>query len=395
MVASPNGDLYAPFPHPSAVDEGQPSSEEESVIHSPLYDASFSQDMRYQGHDVRNVDGLLPPSHFDSPQYVVPHLQGPDSGNNMLRRLELPPQSPNGGHHRSDLPSPGNRTHHNSHLPMAFSLGSSLPRFPFPPRGPMDFTFNMQERRLPEPQIGSFQRHVTQALQGTLEAPRSATEKPDSAPSTKSSAKDPARKQSSTVVIACRQCRARKIRCDSTRPICHNCVKRGNECEYDAVPKRRGPDKHPGTRQRSCKKRLADGSPTSPNPATNGSSTSNGGSTSPPIEGSGSAGSSAATISAGVAAGAPKKKRKTGDEVGGINIKENVSDGNRSPVTPGGSSAATTSSTNGTTNGSSRGSVVDSHNLMHISPQLPPPPSVLDLPVPRSLGSDGYVNKFY
>lgn len=54
--------------------------------------------------------------------------------------------------------------------------------------------------------------------------------------------------------------RARKIRCDSTRPSCNNCVRRQNECHYDAVPKRRGPDKRPGTRQRSCKKRPADGS---------------------------------------------------------------------------------------------------------------------------------------
>lgn len=54
--------------------------------------------------------------------------------------------------------------------------------------------------------------------------------------------------------------RGRKIRCDSTRPICNNCVRRSNECQYDAVPKRRGPDKRPGTRQRSCKKRPADGS---------------------------------------------------------------------------------------------------------------------------------------
>jgi hypothetical protein len=54
--------------------------------------------------------------------------------------------------------------------------------------------------------------------------------------------------------------RSRKIRCDSTRPVCNNCVRRSNECEYDAVPKRRGPDKRPGTRQRSCKKRPADGS---------------------------------------------------------------------------------------------------------------------------------------
>jgi hypothetical protein len=58
--------------------------------------------------------------------------------------------------------------------------------------------------------------------------------------------------------------RARKIRCDSTRPVCNNCVRRSNECQYDAVPKRRGPDKRPGTRQRSCKKRPPDGSAPSP-----------------------------------------------------------------------------------------------------------------------------------
>ncbi|KAJ7025786.1 hypothetical protein C8F04DRAFT_1127074 [Mycena alexandri] len=64
----------------------------------------------------------------------------------------------------------------------------------------------------------------------------------------------------STVVIACRPCRGRKIKCDSNRPSCNNCVRRKNECVYDAAPKRRGPDKRPGTRQRSCKKKPADGS---------------------------------------------------------------------------------------------------------------------------------------
>jgi Zn(2)-Cys(6) binuclear cluster domain-containing protein len=58
--------------------------------------------------------------------------------------------------------------------------------------------------------------------------------------------------------------RSRKIRCDSTRPNCQNCVKRGNECVYDKVPKRRGPDKRPGTRKRSCKKRQSDGSEPQP-----------------------------------------------------------------------------------------------------------------------------------
>ncbi|KAH0586087.1 hypothetical protein H2248_007358 [Termitomyces sp. 'cryptogamus'] len=55
------------------------------------------------------------------------------------------------------------------------------------------------------------------------------------------------------VYVACIQCRSRKTRCDGAKPICHNCSKRtngGNECNYDAVPKRRGPDKTPGGRQR-------------------------------------------------------------------------------------------------------------------------------------------------
>lgn len=60
--------------------------------------------------------------------------------------------------------------------------------------------------------------------------------------------------------------RARKIKCDSTRPMCNNCHRRSNPCEYDTVPKRRGPDKLPGTRKRTCKKRVVDGSAPPPPP---------------------------------------------------------------------------------------------------------------------------------
>ncbi|KAJ7025394.1 hypothetical protein C8F04DRAFT_1046634 [Mycena alexandri] len=59
------------------------------------------------------------------------------------------------------------------------------------------------------------------------------------------------------VYVACIQCRNRKIRCDGAKPVCHNCGKRstgGNECNYDALPKRRGPDKTPGARQRVARK---------------------------------------------------------------------------------------------------------------------------------------------
>ncbi|PFH53893.1 hypothetical protein AMATHDRAFT_186506 [Amanita thiersii Skay4041] len=54
------------------------------------------------------------------------------------------------------------------------------------------------------------------------------------------------------VYVACAQCRLRKIRCDGAKPVCHNCSRRASnsECIYDAIPKRRGPDKTPGARQR-------------------------------------------------------------------------------------------------------------------------------------------------
>uniref|UniRef100_A0A0W0FU75 Zn(2)-C6 fungal-type domain-containing protein n=2 Tax=Moniliophthora roreri TaxID=221103 RepID=A0A0W0FU75_MONRR len=60
-------------------------------------------------------------------------------------------------------------------------------------------------------------------------------------------------KQRKRVYVACLQCRTRKIRCDGAKPVCHNCGHRQNsngKCDYDAVPRRRGPDKTPGARQR-------------------------------------------------------------------------------------------------------------------------------------------------
>ncbi|KAJ3785251.1 hypothetical protein GGU10DRAFT_269626 [Lentinula aff. detonsa] len=55
------------------------------------------------------------------------------------------------------------------------------------------------------------------------------------------------------VYVACIQCRNRKIRCDGVKPICYNCARKssgGSDCNYDTAPRRRGPDKTPGARQR-------------------------------------------------------------------------------------------------------------------------------------------------
>ncbi|KAG8946589.1 hypothetical protein FRC04_011567 [Tulasnella sp. 424] len=60
-------------------------------------------------------------------------------------------------------------------------------------------------------------------------------------------------KEKPRAYIACQTCRSRKVRCDGRKPVCTNCEKRNASCIYDVVPRRRGPDKVPGTRQRGTK----------------------------------------------------------------------------------------------------------------------------------------------
>jgi len=44
--------------------------------------------------------------------------------------------------------------------------------------------------------------------------------------------------------------RNRKLKCDGERPSCRRCARRKSACVYDPEPKRRGPDKTPGSRSR-------------------------------------------------------------------------------------------------------------------------------------------------
>lgn len=48
--------------------------------------------------------------------------------------------------------------------------------------------------------------------------------------------------------------RARKVRCDGTKPICKGCTARGNECIYAPQRKLRGPDKTARRRRPSALK---------------------------------------------------------------------------------------------------------------------------------------------
>ncbi|KAG1812086.1 uncharacterized protein BJ212DRAFT_1371289 [Suillus subaureus] len=268
MVISTDSDIYTPFPQGIMMEDGPQSSEDGSGLHSPIFGAQFPQphgDIRYHQDqlDIQHAAGILA-SQFDYTNINIhphPHL------------LETP----------LNLHSNQNPHHHNSYqsefpLPQRNHLGLDIPphaypntRLPPPPahggavnlsyQGPPNRRYSAEDLR---PQSyssggGSTQPPVIQTPESTRSSVPTSESTPQPQPAA-STSQDPPRREISNQVIACRQCRARKIRCDSTRPICHNCVRRSNECQYDAAPKRRGPDKRPGTRQRSCKKRPTDGS---------------------------------------------------------------------------------------------------------------------------------------
>ncbi|CAE6452579.1 unnamed protein product [Rhizoctonia solani] len=92
------------------------------------------------------------------------------------------------------------------------------------------------------------------------------TDQIDSAPSAESTQANPEASTEggsrSRVYIACTLCRQRKIKCGGEQPACRNCVRIEVACHYDTEPKRRGPDKRPGTRTRTRKN--ASGAPVVP-----------------------------------------------------------------------------------------------------------------------------------
>ncbi|KAG1751431.1 uncharacterized protein EDB91DRAFT_1105483 [Suillus paluster] len=275
MVISTDSDIYTPFPQGMIIEDGPQSSEDGSGLHSPIFGAQFPQphgDIRYHQDqlDIQHAAGILA-SQFDYSNINLhphhPHL--------LESPLNLHPNSNSHHHHtsyQSDFP-----------LPQRNHLGLDIPphaypntRLPPPPaqgsavnlsyQGPPSRRYSTEDLRHQSYSSGGSsaqQPPVIQSPESTQRSSLPTSEPPPQQHPTQpaaSTSQDTPRREISNQVIACRQCRARKIRCDSTRPICHNCVRRSNECQYDAAPKRRGPDKRPGTRQRSCKKRPTDGS---------------------------------------------------------------------------------------------------------------------------------------
>ncbi|KAI0074422.1 hypothetical protein K474DRAFT_1601483 [Panus rudis PR-1116 ss-1] len=270
MVAAPSGDLYAPFPRSQTIEEGFQSSEEGSDLHSPVFEVPYPQDVRYHlGHltvpDVATTS-FIPPSSFDA-RYAVQELtvQIPDA--HLLETL----QHPNSTAVQHLLPPSHSHSEYGLQQPPMLHMDPQPGRLQVPNISPVDeFAFNLPQTSLPEPHLSLSHEPLSSTSSRARLSMPSPEQKHQISPSTRKAApasggnatpSRPPRREASSTVIACRQCRARKIRCDSTRPVCHNCTRRNNECEYDAVPKRRGPDKRPGTRQRSCKKRPSETEP--------------------------------------------------------------------------------------------------------------------------------------
>ncbi|KIK02612.1 hypothetical protein K443DRAFT_131780 [Laccaria amethystina LaAM-08-1] len=260
-VASASSDLYSPFqPQNMPNEDNPPSSEDGSGVHSPvLFSTPYpgdSNSFRYQHDSTPNLHlsynpTTYPPTHQQSPlldsalEPPSAHRHPASAFNNNFTRVDL--------HATRFTGSPVDFRH---------TAPASYPR-----QSPIEADHNNVTPLV----LPAVERTVSSSA-----SPVASTSK--SSPVATTGAET--RKEISTTVIACRQCRSRKIRCDSTRPVCNNCVRRSNECEYDAVPKRRGPDKRPGTRQRSCKKRPADG--TVPPPPKRKRVTSGGGVATPP-----------------------------------------------------------------------------------------------------------------
>ncbi|KAL0580568.1 hypothetical protein V5O48_001481 [Marasmius crinis-equi] len=256
--------------------EGSQSSEEHSSLHSPVFDGvSFARQNQFRYPDQLDIrvqtGGDILATHFSDYSSSLISPQEPPS---IHTTLQVPRSNIFPPHEYPAIP----RNHQEYFAPAHPSVNPQ----PSHPLGEHIFDYGRQAvQPLPGGPLDSQSHDPTYTrLNASMVAsipPEPSPPIPSSAPSMEPSTSNPSRrdrKDTSAVVIACRQwyvaffrdqrmknlmelsdSRGRKIRCDSTRPVCNNCVRRSNTCEYDTVPKRRGPDKRPGTRQRSCKKR--------------------------------------------------------------------------------------------------------------------------------------------
>lgn len=86
----------------------------------------------------------------------------------------------------------------------------------------------MMERS--EPAYNSYTPSTT--TQGNEPSPASEDSSNNDSKKRKTTTQQPPSRKHSRVLAACDACRISKTRCDSARPVCAKCVKRGIQCVY-------------------------------------------------------------------------------------------------------------------------------------------------------------------
>ncbi|KAJ6571274.1 hypothetical protein B0H19DRAFT_1129612 [Mycena capillaripes] len=255
-----NRDIYSPQGPPRSAVAYHPASQynsDSSDLESPVYGppdgSGNSSRFRYQDDGNTLYAAVAAQYQYPTSIYVA-HGVATRQGDLRTQEAQIPSptSATSGSEHSGELvgsdPSFGQRNHVYFALDPPDQSGSRVPI-------PMSNSSRMDAG---EP-FGEYSAYDS-SYRASMPMDGTRTNNSSISPLADTTSRRGTSKEISTVVIACRPCRGRKIRCDSNRPSCNNCVRRKNECIYDTAPKRRGPDKRPGTRQRSCKKRPADGS---------------------------------------------------------------------------------------------------------------------------------------
>ncbi|KAF8189550.1 hypothetical protein K438DRAFT_2019010 [Mycena galopus ATCC 62051] len=251
-----NRDIYGPPRHPiayQAASQYNSDSDLESPVYSPPDGNGNSSRFRYQD-DGNTLYAAVAAAQYQYPTsiYVAQSVATRPEDLRIYDAQQPSPRSATSGSEHSGELAISHPSFGRNHVYFAMDPpDQSGSRLPIPPSHSAGMS-------APEP-YAEYSAYDN-SYRANVPVGGSVTNNSSSSPLADTPSRRGTSKEISTVVIACRPCRGRKIRCDSNRPSCNNCVRRKNDCVYDTVPKRRGPDKRPGTRQRSCKKRPTDGS---------------------------------------------------------------------------------------------------------------------------------------
>lgn len=234
----------------------------------PRQSHSFYPDQYYPGRSKSydNRDVLPPPL----PQYNQSYDRHHNTSTNMHMSYRHPSSHSHSSHHYVDRQSPslaplkrpdlsnmvdnfGLPPSHNGYVGSPTIKSEVIVSAPSAPSNHSDYW--QEASPSPPPELSEEPFEDPQSPPEPAKPKKTRREKPkialapDQPPTTQG-------KPRARVYVACIQCRTRKIRCDGAKPMCHNCGRRSSgsgECVYDPVPKRRGPDKTPGARQRTAR----------------------------------------------------------------------------------------------------------------------------------------------